>query len=449
MNEVAWYTLDIKLMLRRKLERYFEFESLRTSWRTEVLAGATTFVSMAYIIFVNPAILADAGMPFASVLLATCIAAGIGSILMGALARYPIAMAPGMGLNAYFTYSVVKGLGVPWQTALGAVFLSGIAFLFLNLIGVRRMIVAAIPADLYAAVACGIGFFIALVGFRQSGLIVSSPATMVTLGNVRDPQTMLSVAGLLTMATLLVWGVRGAMLIGVLAITGITGLAGLVPSRPLEYSLSALGATALQLDVRSALRLGALEIVFVFLFVDLFDNVGTLLAVGKRAGLFNSASEIPRLNRILYTDALATLSGSLVGTSTIVSYIESTAGVTAGGRTGVTAIVTGILFLLSMAVAPLIGAIPAAATAPALILIGSFMMAHVAEIEWSRPVVAIPAFLTITAIPLSYSIANGLAFGFVAYALLRVITGEWRSLHWFTYILTALFLARFWYMGAG
>lgn len=449
MNGVAWYTLDIDLMLRRTLECYFEFESLGTSWRREVLAGATTFVSMAYIIFVNPAILADAGMPFASVLIATCIAAGIGSILMGALARYPIAMAPGMGLNAYFAYAVVKGLGIPWQTALGAVFLSGIAFAVLNLVGVRRMIVAAIPAELYAAVACGIGLFIALVGFRQSGIIVSSPATMITLGNLRDPQTMLALAGLFTTAALLVRGARAAMLIGVLAISAIAAIVGLVPYKPLEYSLNALGATAFQLDVRSALRLGALDIVFVFLFVDLFDNVGTLLAVGKRAGIFRSAAEIPRLNRILYTDALATLSGSLVGTSTIVSYIESTAGVTAGGRTGVTAIVTGILFLLSLAVAPLIGAIPPAATAPALILIGSFMMAHVAEIEWSRPVVAIPAFLTITAIPLSYSIANGLAFGFAAYTLLRLITGEWRTLHWFTYVLTALFLARFWYMGAG
>ncbi len=432
-----------------RLEAYFEFDRLQTTWRTEILAGFTTFVTMAYIIFVNPAILSEAGMPFTGVLAATCMSAAIGSILMGALARYPIALAPGMGLNAYFTYSVVKGMGIAWPVALGAVFLSGVAFFLLTAAGIRRMIVNAIPTQLYAAVAAGIGLFISLIGFRNSGIIVPSPATTVTLGDLRTPTTLLAIFGLLLTASLLARGVRAAMLLGVL-LTTATGVAfGLVQWKPQALSLADLTSTAFRLDIPGALQLGALEIIFVFLFVDLFDNVGTLVGVGKKAGLFNEAHQIPRLNRILYADATATLAGSLAGTSTVVSYIESAAGVVAGGRSGVTAIVTGILFFLSLFVAPLVGAIPAAATAPALILVGCMMMTHVAEIDWADMGVAIPAFLTITAIPLSFSIANGLAFGFTSWTLIHVLRGEFAKLHWLTYLLTALFLVRFWYLGAG
>lgn len=433
----------------RALERYFEFQTLGARWRTEILAGCTTFVTMAYIAFVNPAILAEAGLPLTGVVAATCLSASLGSILMGALARYPIALAPGMGLNAYFAYTVVKGMGVPWTVALGAVFLSGAAFLLLTAIGVRRLIVSAIPHELYAAVAVGIGLFIALIGFRNSGIIQASPATTVTLGNLRDPNVLLALFGLLAISALMARGVRAAMLIGILATTAVGAAFGLVHLAPRAYQWREISSTAFRLDVAGALKIGLVEIVFVFLFVDLFDNVGTLVAVGKKAGLFDRAHQIPRVNRILFADAAATIAGSLAGTSTVVSYIESAAGVVAGGRTGVAAIVTGLLFALAMFIAPVLGAIPAAATAPALIVVGALMLTHAGEIEWSRPVVSIPAFLTITTIPLTFSIANGLAFGFIAYTLLKILKGEFRDVNWLVYLLAALFLLRFAYLGQG
>jgi len=431
----------------RSLERYFEFERLQTNWRTEILAGATTFVTMAYIVFVNPSILHEAGMPFKAVVAATCFCAAFASILMGAFARYPIAMAPGMGLNAYFTYTVVKGMGVPWETALGAVFISGVAFLILTLVGVRQLIVEAIPGELYAAIAGGIGLFIAMIGLRNAGIIVASPATLVTLGNLRDPNTILAAGGLILTAALLAWNVRGAMLIGILTTTLAGAAFGLVKWSPDTYHVSDIAATAGKLDIRAAWKFGLLEIVFVFLFVDLFDNVGTLVGVGKKAGLFDAANRIPRIRRILFTDAAATIAGSLAGTSTVVSYIESAAGVVAGGRSGVTSIVTGLLFAVALFVAPVVGAVPAAATAPALIVVGSLMMSQIGEISWKDPAVAIPAFLTLITIPLTFSIANGLAFGFTAFALLRILRGEFRRTHWLVYVLAALFIARFFYLG--
>jgi len=434
------------MSLRRSVERYFEFESLGAAWKTEILAGVTTFMTMAYIVFVNPAILHETGMPLAAVTAATCLSSAMGSLLMGGLARYPIALAPGMGLNAYFTYSVVKGMGISWQTALGAVFLSGVAFLVLTVLGVRRLIIATIPFELYAAVAAGVGLFIALIGFRNAGIVVPSASTTVTLGNLHDKSVMLAVFGLLLMTALLAWRVRAAMLIGILATTAIGFAVGVAKWTPNVYKLSDLAATAGKLDVSSAARLGFLEIVFVFLFVDLFDNIGTLLAVGTKAGLFDESHRIPRVNRILLADATATIAGSLAGTSTVVSYIESAAGVAAGGRTGVTAIVTGLLFLAALFVAPAAGAIPTAATAPALIVVGSLMMAVVGRIAWSDPEVAVPAFLTMTAIPLTFSIANGLAFGFISYTLVKICRGKFREVNWFVYVLTALFIARFAYL---
>jgi AGZA family xanthine/uracil permease-like MFS transporter len=437
------------MSLRASLERYFEFAALNANWRTEILAGFTTFMTMAYIVFVNPAILHEAGMPLAAVTAATCLAAAVGSVLMGALARYPIALAPGMGLNAYFTYTVVKGMGVPWQTALGAVFISGVAFLLLTALGVRQLIISTIPFELYAAVAAGVGLFIAFIGFRNSGIILANPATTVTLGNLSDKSTALALFGLLLMAALLAWRVRAAMLIGILATTAIGLVTGVAKWMPQSYRLQDLSATAGKLDIGGTLRLGFLEIIFIFLFIDMFDNIGTLVAVGKRAGLFDRTHQIPRVNRILFSDATATVVGALSGTSTVVSYIESAAGVAAGGRTGVTAIVTGLLFVVALFVAPAVGAIPAAATAPALIIVGSLMMSSVAEIAWEDPEVAIPAFLTIMTIPLTYSIANGLAFGFTAFTLLKVLRGKFRQVNWFVYALTALFIVRFIYLAKG
>jgi len=434
--------------LLRKAEAYFEFRKLGTTWRTEAVAGITTFVTMAYIVLVNPAILHDAGMPLAAVTAATCLSAAFGSVIMGVFAKYPIALAPGMGLNAYFTYVVVKGMGVPWQTALGAVFMSGVVFMLLTLVGIRQMILSAIPTELYSAVSGGVGIFIALIGLKNAGLVVANSATFVTLGNLRSAQAAVSIFGLIVISLLLSRRVQGAILIGI-ASSAVLGIGlGLTKWHAVSYSFADLTATAFKLDLRSTVSVGFWEIIFVFLFVDLFDNLGTLVAVGREAGLVDQDNRIPGLNRILLCDSTATIFSSLAGTSTVVSYIESAAGVEAGGRSGVTAIVAGILFLLSIFALPLIGAIPTAATAPALIIVGSLMMAHVAEIEWKKPAIAIPSFLTLLMIPLTFSIANGLAFGFVAYSLIKLCTGEGRKVHWLVYVLTALFIARFLYMGA-
>jgi AGZA family xanthine/uracil permease-like MFS transporter len=434
-------------MLKR-LERYFEFTHLGTNWRTEILAGVTTFLTMAYIVLVNPAILASAGVPLPAVTAATCLSAAFGSILMGVIARYPIALAPGMGLNAYFTYTVCLKMHVPWQTALGAVFISGVVFLLLTGAGVRQMILRSIPHELYAAVASGIGLFIAFIGFRNAGLVVSDPATLVGIGNIRNPATAIALFGLILMVVLEVRKVRGSILIGVLVTTGIAWALGQVHWAPMAGGIQALTGTAFQLDIRGAVSKGLLEIIFVFFFVDLFDNLGTLVAVTKRAGLISADHTIPRLNRILFADATSTVFGSLMGTSTVTSYVESTAGVAAGGRSGVTAIVTGLLFLLAVGAAPFVGIVPNAATAPALILVGSMMLATITEVRWHEPLVAVPAFLTLILIPLTYSIANGLGFGIISWAVLHLATGNYRKQDWLLYILAALFLLRFIYLGA-
>ena len=409
---------------------------------------------MAYIVIVNPTILGQAGMPIAAVAAATCLAAGFGSILMGLIANYPIALAPGMGLNAYFTFTVVKGMGLPWETALGCVFLSGVAFLVLTVAGIRQLIVGAIPRPLFSAVAAGVGLFIAFIGLKEAGVIVADPATTVALGDLTKPNAALAILGLLVMGGLMVWRVKGAILIGILvaAVAGwALGLAKIVPG---EYGLAALTATAFKLDVPAALHLNSgmgmalAEVIFVFLFVDLFDNVGTLVAVTKKAGLVQPDGTIPRLNRILTADSIATIGGSLAGTSTVVSYIESASGVAAGGRTGLTAVVVGVLFLVTLFFAPWVQAIPAAATAPALIIVGSMMVGALVDVDWEDPGVAIPAFLTVIAIPLTFSIANGLAFGITAYAGLKLVRGQAKKSDWLLFVLAALFVARFIYMGA-
>jgi adenine/guanine/hypoxanthine permease len=335
---------------------------------------------------------------------------------------------------------------VPWQTALGAVFLSGIIFLALTYSGLRQRLLGAIPYQLHAAVGGGIGLFIAFIGFRNAGIIVPSPATTVTLGNLHAPSTILAIVGLLLIAILQVLRVRAAMLIGVLATTLLGILCHQVHWQPAPYNLSAIRDTAFHLDVRAALHIGAFEIIFVFLFVDLFDNIGTLVAVTERAGLIAPDHTIPRLNRIFFADATSTIVGSLAGTSTVTSYIESSAGVAAGGRTGVTAIVTGVLFFLSLFITPLVGAIPSFATAPALILVGALMLTGLGTIEWADPQIGIPAFLTIATIPLTWSIADGLSFGVTSYAVLQLITGRARRKDWMLYLLAALFLLRFIYI---
>jgi AGZA family xanthine/uracil permease-like MFS transporter len=437
------------------LERVFALKRNGTTVRTEVFAGFTTFLTMAYIVVVNPSILGQTGMPLAAVAAATCVAAGFGSILMGVVSNYPLALAPGMGLNAYFTFTVVKGLGVPWQTALGCVFLSGVAFLLLTAVGARQLIVNAIPRSLFSAVAGGVGLFIAFIGFKDAGIVVSSPATTVALGDLVSPPVALSLVGLIAIAALQAWKVKGAILFGILGTTVAGWAMGLVHVSATPVSLADMSATAFRLNIPGALNLkggfGAalIEIVFVFLFVDLFDNVGTLVAVTKRAGFVQPDGTIPRLSRILFADSIATLVGALAGTSTVTSYIESASGVEVGGRTGLTSVVVGVLFLLTLLFAPLVQAIPAAATAPALILVGAMMMGALKEVEWFDPIEAIPAFLTLIMIPLSFSIANGLAFGLVSHAVLTLVTGRARRKDWLLFVLAALFVLRFIYLSKG
>ena len=436
------------------LERLFGLKAHETTVRTEALAGATTFLTMAYIIVVNPAILSEAGLPVAAVAAATCLAAGIGSLLMGFMANYPLALAPGMGLNAYFTYTVVKGMGVPWEVALGCVFISGVAFLLLTLVGVRQLIVRSIPKPLLAATAAGIGLFIAFIGLKNAGLVVASPATTVALGDLKTPTALLTLFGLVLISVLQARKIKGAMLIGILTLTVIGWFLGLSSWTGWTFGPTALMATFGKLDIAGALNLGGsfgvalLEIIFVFLFVDLFDNVGTLAAVTKRAGLQGPNGEIPRLNRILYADSIAATVGAVAGTTTVTSYIESASGVAVGGRTGLTAVVTGLLFLLALLVAPLAGLVPTAATAPALILVGVMMMGAISEVAWDEPLDAVPAFLTLVMIPLTFSIANGLAFGITAYAVLKAATGKATKADWMLMLLGGLFVIRFAYLAA-
>ncbi|WP_343527827.1 NCS2 family permease [Sphingomonas sp.] len=435
------------------LERRFLLTERGTSVRTEVLAGTTTFLTMAYIVLVNPAILGQAGMPVAAVAAATCFAAAFASILMGTVANVPLALAPGMGLNAYFSFTVVQQMGIAWPVALGCVLISGFCFLLLTLTGVRQLIVSVIPPHLFAAVAGGIGLFIGFIGLRNAGIVVANPATLVALGPLTQPGAALALLGLVLIGVLSIWNVRGAMLIGIVITTAIAWMMGQVTMKAEPYSLTMLTETAFRVDLPGVFGaggkhgLGLFEILFVFLFVDLFDNIGTLVAVTKRAGLIDANGRIPRLNRILLADAVATMVGAVAGTSTVTSYVESAAGVQAGGRTGLTAIVTGLLFLLTMFVAPYAQLVPLAATAPALIVVGGLMLLPLVEVKWDDPLSAIPAFLTVALIPLTFSIANGLAFGITAHAILKATRGQATRADWFLFVLAALFIARFVWMG--
>jgi adenine/guanine/hypoxanthine permease len=437
------------------LDRFFGLEAAGTSVRIELLAGVTTFLTMIYIVVVNPLIMGDAGMPVGAVAIGTCIAAAAGCLLMGLIANTPLAMAPGMGLNAYFTYTVVKGMGVPWETALGCVFISGAAFLVLTLVGARQLIVNAIPRSLFSAVAGGIGLFIAFIGLKDAGVIVANPATTVGLGDLTSPTVVVALLGLLVTGVLLARKVRAAMLVGILVAAAAGWALGLIHAPGPNHGVGEIAATAFKLNLAGAVGLGGnlfatlAEIIFIFLFVDLFDNVCTLVAVTKRAGLVDADGTIPRLNRILLADSLGAMFGALVGVSTVTSYIESASGVSAGGRTGLTSVVVGVLFLAAIFVAPYVALIPTAATAPALILVGSLMVGAAAEVEWADPVIAIPAFLTMIGIPLTYSIADGLAFGIISYALLTVLTGRGRVKDWLLYLLAALFVLRFVYVSKG
>ncbi|GGE75824.1 permease [Massilia psychrophila] len=430
------------------LETFFKLKENGSDVRTEVVAGVTTFLTMAYIIFVNPTILGDAGMPKDAVFVATCLAAALGTAIMALYANYPIGMAPGMGLNAYFAYAVVIGMGVPWQTALGAVFISGCLFVLVSVLGLREMIVDGIPTSLRTAITVGLGLFLALIALRSAGLVVASPATLVTAGDLHQPPALMAIAGFLLIVTLDRLKVKGAILVGIVAVTVLSfffggnkfvGLVSLPPS---------IAPTLLQLDVPGALSMGVLNVVLVFFLVELFDATGTLMGVAKRAGLLVEG-KMKRLNRALLADSVAIVAGSALGTSSTTAYIESAAGVQAGGRTGLCALVVALLFLACLFIAPLAGVVPAYATAPALLFVACLMLKELGEIDWLDTTESVPAAITALVIPFTYSIAQGIAFGFITYAVLKLTTGRVREVKPVVWIIAAVFVLRFAYLGNG
>ncbi len=431
------------------LERTFHLRENKTSVKTEVAAGITTFMTMAYIIFVNPSIIQETGMPFNAVLYATVFSTAVATLLMAFLANYPFALAPGMGLNAYFTYSVVLGMGVPWETALGAVFISGVVFLILTVTRVREMIIESVPESLKSAIGAGIGLFIALIGLINAGIVVDNPATLVGLGNLKDSAVMLALVGLVITGAFMALKVRGAILWGILATTvlgmpfGVTPM----PTGLIQFPrLSEWTPVLFKLDIGGALGLGVLEIVFAFLFVDMFDTVGTLIGVSKQGGFLNKEGKLDRVNPALMSDSLGTMVGSFFGTPTVTSYVESASGVAVGGRTGLTGVTVAGCFLLSLFFLPIIGIVPAAATAPALIIVGSLMTKQAIGIDWDQPAEAIPAFVTMAAMPFTYSIATGIALGFIIYPLVQLLSGRAKKVHWLVYVLAVLFVLRFAYL---
>ncbi|WP_158891580.1 MULTISPECIES: NCS2 family permease [unclassified Pseudomonas] len=424
------------------LERLFQLKAHNTSVRTELLAGVTTFLAMAYILFVNPSILGATGMDKGAIFVATCLAAAIGSALMGLIANYPIALAPGMGLNAFFTYTVVLHLGHTWQVALGAVFLSALMFFLLSIFRIREWIINSIPLPLRSGIAAGIGLFLALIALQTAGIVVGNPATLVGLGDLSKPGPLLAILGFFLIIVLEARKVTGAVLIGILVVTviaialGVSAFGGLVSMPP------SLAPTFLQLDIRGALDVGLISVIFAFLFVDLFDNSGTLIGVAKRAGLMGKDGHLPKMGRALIADSSAAMFGSLLGTSTTTSYIESAAGVSAGGRTGLTAVVVAVLFLLALFFAPLAGSVPAFATAPALFFIAVLMTSGLAEIEWDDLTTAAPVLVTALAMPLTYSIANGIAFGFITWTVIKLLSGRTRELNSALIVLSILFVIK-------
>jgi adenine/guanine/hypoxanthine permease len=429
------------------LERVFHLAENKTTVRRELLAGLTTFMTMAYVVVVNPRILAEGGMPVEGVLFATCISAALATLVMGLWANYPIALAPGMSLNAYFTYSIVIGRGVAWQTALGVVFLSGLLFLLLTLTNVREHIVNGIPDCLKHGTAAGIGLFIAFVGMRNAKIIVANPATFVAFGKTSDPEVLLAAAGLVLIAILMIRKVGSAILLGIVAIA-LAGIPlGLAHWPGQLFSWPHPAGTFLKLDLRSATRLGLGELIFVFFFVDLFDNVGTLVGVCEQGGFLRDG-KLPRASRALLADAFGTIVGALTGTSTVTSYIESAAGVAAGARTGLGNLVIAGLFFLAMFCAPLVAAIPTYATAPALILVGALMCGSIAKVRWDDFSEAFPAFLTLVATPLTFSIATGLSLGLLSFTCLKIGAGKYRDISPLIWVLSGIFLLRFAFLGS-
>jgi AGZA family xanthine/uracil permease-like MFS transporter len=429
------------------IDRYFHLSENHTTVKQEMLGGVTTFITMAYIVVVNPQILAQAGMPADGVMFATCLSAALATLVMGLYANYPIALAPGMSLNAYFTYSVCLSMHVPWRTALAVVFFSGLLFFVLTVTKVREQVVNGMPDCLKHSTAAGIGMFIAFVGMRNAKLIVANSATFVGLGSFADKEVQTACFGLALTLFLMARRINGAILIGIVG-TALVGMLRGISSWPSAiFSMPHPSSTFLQLDFRAALHLSFLEVLFAFLFVDLFDNVGTLVGVCETAG-FVKDGKIPRVGRVLVADSVGTIFGALTGTSTVTSYIESAAGVSAGARTGLSNIAVAALFLLAMFFAPLAAAIPGYATAPALILVGVLMSQSIAHIKWEDFTEAVPSFMTILVTPLTFSIATGLSLGVISYTVVKAAAGKIAEINVLVWVLTGLFIVRYIYLAS-
>ena len=424
------------------LERLFKLSENKTTFRTEILAGVTTFLTMCYIIIVNPMILSETGMDHGAVFVATCLAAAIGCLVMGIVANYPIALAPGMGLNAYFTYSVCLGMGVPWQTALAAVFVSGIIFIAISMFKIREAIVNAIPMSLKLAIGGGIGLFLALIALKNAGVIVDNPATLVGLGDLKQPSVLLALLGFLMVVVMHHFKVRGAIIISILVLTAISAALGLSEFKGVVGEIPSIAPTFMQMDFEGLFTASLIGVIFVFFLVDLFDSTGTLVGVSHRAGLLQDG-KLPRLKKALFADSSAIVAGAALGTSSTTPYIESSAGVAAGGRTGLTAVIVGLLFIACLFLAPLAQSVPGFATAPALLFVGVLMIQGIVHIDWDDITEAVPAFLTLVFMPFTYSIADGIAMGFISYALIKLLTGKAKSVPYMVWIIAALWALKF------
>jgi AGZA family xanthine/uracil permease-like MFS transporter len=410
--------------------------------KTEVIAGVTTFMTMAYIIFVNPIILSDpsgAGMDFNSVIVATCVSSALATLIMAFVANYPIALAPGMGMNVFFSYEIAKGMGIPWQVCLGIVFLSGVIFVLLTLVGIREKIFIAVPHCMKFSIPAGIGIFIAFIGMKNAGIIVGNPGTLVHIGDLRNERAIIAIAGFLFTAVLASRRIRGAIFWGLIFTAFLSIISGTIEFSGKFLKLPSMSQTFLQLDIKGAFKLSYITPLVIFLFFAMFDAIGTLIGVGEKAG-FIKEGEFPRLNRALFVDATGSIIGSLCGTSTVTCYIESAAGVSEGGRTGLANVVTALFFLIAMFFSPLAEVFTAPVVAPALIVVGTIMMETARKINWDDFTEALPAFLTIISMPLTFSITTGLTFGFVSYVFVKLFSGRWREVHWLIYLIVCLII---------
>ncbi len=432
----------------KALNAYFKIEKNGSSIKRECIGGLTTFMAMAYIIFVVPSMLGDAGMPKDAAIMSTILITASGTLLMGLWANFPVGIAPGMGITAFFAYYVCGVMKLSWQVALGAVFISGIIFLLLTVTRLRQMIIDAVPMDLKCAIVVGIGMFIAFIGLKNCGLVVANQSTFVGLGDMTDPKVLLASAGVFVIAGLMAHNINSAMLIGIIAVTGLSMALGLspVPASPgdiVSIDFPSIAPLFLQLDIMGALNYGLFTIVFSLTMVDLFDNIGTLIGLTRKAGFMDENGHVPGLDKALITDSISTMGSACLGTPTATSYIESAAGVAAGGRTGLVAVIVSLLFLLSLVLAPLVSLVPSFATAPALIIVGALMMQEVVSINFKDFTIAVPAFLTIVMMPLTYSITSGFGLGFISYALIKTLSGRGREVSPIIWIVAICFAINF------